>query len=370
MPKPVPFLDLTRQYRVLQPQLDRAVLRVMAGGSYILGREVQAFEKEFARFSHCRFGVGVASGTDALELALRAAGVGPGDGVATVSFTFCATVDSILHVGARPLLADIDPKTFTLDPGDLLKRLKALAPGQRRRMKAVIPVHLYGHPCDMDAVREIARRFSLAVIEDAAQAAGACWKGKPVGSFGDAGCFSFFPTKTLGGAGDGGMVTTNSARLEEQLRLLRVHGRKEREVQITLGRNSRLDELQAAVLRVKLKKLPAWLSRRRTLAREYDRLLERHADIVRPSVRPEAVHAFNLYVIRVRHRDAVRRRLLKAGIQAQVYYSTPVHGQGFYKKRFGSVRLPHTDRACREVLALPLFPELTRAEQERVCGVL
>ncbi len=339
-------------------------------GSYILGPEVARFEKEFARFCGAAHAVGVASGTDALELALKAVGIKPGDIVATVSFTFIATADAILHVGAKPLFVDIDPATYTMDPKDLSTRITALPPAQRKKLKAVIPVHLYGHPCDMDGIMRIAKKHGLFVIEDAAQSAGAAWKGKPIGSFGDAGCFSFFPTKNLGGCGDGGIVTVQSARLADRLRLLRVHGRHGREFQAELGRNSRLDELQASILRVKLRKLRGWVSRRRGIGKAFSRAVSGLPGLTPPTEKPGAKHAFHLYVLRSDDREAVQRKLLKAGITTQVYYSIPVHHQPLHRKANRFLRLPETEKASREVFSVPLYPEMTRAQQQRICRAL
>ncbi len=366
----IPLLDLTRQVRKIQPELERAVRRVLLSGNYVLGPEVARFEKEFARFCSTAHAVGVASGTDALELALKALGIKPGDIVATVSFTFIATADAILHVGATPLFVDIDPATYTMDPSDLGARIEALSPAQKRRLKAIIPVHLYGHPCDMDKILRIAKKHRLAVIEDAAQAAGAAWKGKPVGSLGDAGCFSFFPTKNLGGCGDGGIITTRSARLAQKIRLLRVHGRRGREFQVELGRNSRLDELQAAILRVKLRKLRAWISRRRSLAKQFSREVSGLPGLTPPMEKSGTKHAFHLYVLRSDDRKAVQRKLAKFNITTQVYYSIPVHLQPIHRKANRSLRLPETEKASREVFSVPLYPEMTSAEQLRICRAL
>ncbi len=312
----------------------------------------------------------MASGTDALELALRAAGVGPGDRVATVSFTFLATVDAILHAGARPLYVEIDPTTFTMDPKSLERALRRLAPAARRRVKAVIPVHLFGHPCDMSAIRRIARRYGLRVVEDCAQAAGARWRGRPVGSWGHLGCFSFFPSKNLGAFGDGGAVVTDSAALAGTLRRLRNHGRREDGQQVALGRNSRLDELQAAILRVKLKHLPGWVGRRRALARSYTRQLSGLASVRTPEEMPGARHSFGLYCIRIPRRDAVQRRLAVKGIATQAYYPVPVHRQPLHRRSRQRIHLPHTRKAAGEILALPLFPELTPQEVRRIVAVL
>ena len=364
---PIPLLDLTRQSRALKPRLQEAIARVLSKGHFILGPEVSRFEKDFARFCGCRFGIGVASGTDALELALRACGIGQGHLVATVSFTFIATVDAIRHVGAQPLFVDINPQTYTMDPSSLQDRIHSLSPSDRRRLKAVIPVHLFGHPCQMDSILDIAGRHRLTVIEDAAQAAGARWKERLVGSFGKIGCFSFFPSKNLGAFGDAGMVVTNSAPMASRLRCLRVHGRRDGGDQFELGRNSRLDELQAAVLNVKLQYLNRWLSLRRGIARFYTDQLIQLPGVVCPMEYSDAAHAFCLYVIRSPYRDTLQKRLRRLGIATQVYYPTPVHRQPVYGKQFTGSRLPETDRACREVLALPLFPELTRPEQLQIC---
>lgn len=366
----VPLVDLIRQTRQIRTDLLEAFLQVLSGGQFILGPEVRQFEQEFARFSGCRFGVGVASGTDALELALRACGVGPGDLVATVSFTFLATVDAVRHCGADPLFVDINPRTYTMDPRDLERRLDRLSSGQRRRVKAILPVHLFGHPCDMDALGRLARRHKLAVIEDAAQAAGARWKGHPVGGLGQAGCFSFFPSKNLGGFGDGGMVVTSSASISQRVRRLRVHGRDERGLEAELGRNSRLDELQAALLRVKLRRLTHWVKRRRILAQAYTRNLSDVSGVVCPETAAGGAHAFGLYVVRLPKRDAVLKRLGRAGICTQAYYAVPVHRQPLYASITRRLSLPETDRAAGELLALPLFPELRIGEVKAVCEAI
>ncbi len=366
----VPFLSLTRQTERLLPELERSLRRVLKRGQFILGPEVGRFEQGFARFCRTRCGVGVASGTDALELALRAVGVKPGDLVATVSLTFLATADAILHIGARPLFVEIDPVTYTLDPKDLEKRIHRLSVPEKRRLKAILPVHLYGHPCDMDSIRAVAQRHRLAVVEDCAQAAGAQWRGRPVGGLGDAGCFSFFPSKNLGAFGDAGMVVTNSSAYAEKFRSLRVHGRGKGDLQVMLGRNSRLDELQAAILRVKLRHLRTWTARRRSLAQAYTQRLSGLKGISCPIEAPGARHAYHLYVIRSPRRDAIRRSLEKRGIGARIYYPVPLHHQPLHRKSSAGLRLPETEAACREVLALPLFPELRLDELRRVCDAI
>ena len=367
---PIPLLNLTRQTEGLRPELEKAARNVLKRGEFILGSQVALFEREFSRACSARFGIGVASGKDALELALRALGVGSGDWVAGPSMTFLATADAVLHVGARPLFVDIDPMSYTMDPLDLDRRARSLGAAGKKRLKAVIPVHLYGHPCDMEAIGRIARRHRLAVIEDAAQAAGAQWKGRPVGGLGSAGCFSFFPTKNLGAFGDAGMVVTSSVKLNRRLRSLRVHGRGAGDRQAELGRNSRLDELQAALLRVKLKRLGAWVERRRKLASEYTRRLSGLDGLVCPVEMPGARHAFHLYVIRSPRREAIRRALERQGIASRVYSPVPLHKQPLHRKACAGLRLPETEKACKEVLALPLFPELTMDELRRVCSAI
>ncbi len=363
----IPLVNLRPQMKHLEGKLWASFRRVLQSGQFILGPEVARFEREFASFCQARYAVGVASGTDALELSLRALRVGPGDGVITVSFTFISTVDAILHVGAEPLFVDIDPSTYTMDPQGLSRLLHRLGRSGRRRVKGILPVHLYGHPCRMDALREIARRYRLFIVEDAAQAAGARWKGRPVGSFGELGCFSFFPSKTLGGFGDGGMVVTRSLKLARQLRCLRVQGRGGSGQELFLGRNSRLDELQAALLRVKLKNLSRWVAQRQRLAAFYTRELGRLPGLICPASAPGATHAFSLYGIRVKERQRLWRHLTRQGIAAQAYYPVPVHRQPVHRSRWRGVHLPETERAAQEVLALPLFPELTRGEQMRIC---
>ncbi|MCM8811679.1 MAG: DegT/DnrJ/EryC1/StrS family aminotransferase [Candidatus Omnitrophica bacterium] len=367
----IPFLDLTRQTRILLPELEKAARRVLTSGRFILGREVAFFEKEFARFCGTRYAVGVASGTDALELALRSCGIGAGDAVATVSFSFLATADAILHVGAKPLFIDVEPATYTLDPADLRRRLKAMPPSKRRQVKAVIPVHLFGHPCRMDTLAAVAREFGLKIIEDAAQAAGARWNGRPVGSFGTASCFSFFPTKNLAAFGDGGIVATNSPAIRERILLLRVHGRSGRNgLQVALGRNSRLDELQAAFLRVKLRRLPGWIHKRRQLARLYERELTGLSAVQCQATLPGAAHAFHLFVIRTKKRDFLRKRLAEKGVASQVYYGVPIHRQPVYRKIAGAVHLPVTERLSRETLALPLYPEMRSFHVLKICSLI
>lgn len=351
----IPVANPLAQYLAHRAEVDEAIGRVLAGGRYILGPEVEAFEAEFAAYVGVRFGVGVASGTDALVLALRAAGVGPGDEVVTVSHTAVATVAAIELAGARPVLVDIEPDYYTLDPARLER---AIGP----RTRAVVPVHLYGQPAELGPILEVARRYGLRVVEDCAQAHGAVYRGRRVGAWGDLGAFSFYPTKNLGGLGDGGMVVTDDPELAGRLRLLREYGWAERYVSSLPGFNSRLDELQAAVLRVKLRHLEADNRRRAEIAARYDAGLAGTA-VRPPKVRPGATHVYHLYVVRSWRREELRAFLAMRGVGTAVHYPVPVHLQPAYRGRVrvaGS--LAETERAAREVLSLPIYPELTDRE--------
>jgi dTDP-4-amino-4,6-dideoxygalactose transaminase len=353
----VPAVDLTRQYRVLSEEIDAAVKRVLDGGWYILGEETRSLEAEFAAYVGANYGVGVASGTDALTLALQAVGVEPGDEVITVSHTAVATVVAVERAGARPVLIDIDPITFTMDPAQLESSISI-------RTRAILPVHLYGHPADVEPILAIARRHGLAVIEDCAQAHGASYRGQLVGSWGDAAAFSFYPTKNLGAMGDGGMVVTKQIELAERLRLLRQYGWVSRYVSQVKGSNSRLDELQAAILRVKLRYLAGWNEQRYELATHYATSLQ-NTHLVLPRAVGDVTHVYHLYVVRVKERDALLAYLCERGINAQVHYPVPVHLQPAYAD-LGLVpgSLPETERAAAEVLSLPLYPEMGREALE------
>jgi dTDP-4-amino-4,6-dideoxygalactose transaminase len=350
-------------YLAYKDEIDAAVRRVLGSGWYILGQEVAAFEEEFARYLGARYAVGVGSGTDALHLALRACGVGPGDAVITVSHTAVATVAAVELAGAAPVLVDIDSRSFTLDPG----RLEEAVAEHRGRLKAIIPVHLYGHPADMPAVMDVARRHDLTVIEDCAQAHGAALAGRKVGTWGHLAAFSFYPTKNLGALGDGGAVVTNDPRTAERARLLREYGWRERYRSEVAGMNTRLDELQAAVLRVKLRHLDRENARRRELARLYDAALSA-TPLLLPQVRGDAEHVYHLYVVRGRRRDDLRAFLKARAVGTAVHYPEPVHLQPAYRGRvaLGGGRLPETERACREILSLPMYPQMTDAQAEYV----
>jgi dTDP-4-amino-4,6-dideoxygalactose transaminase len=367
MPQPPTILpaDPRAGYLAHKDEIDRAVLGVLEGGRYVLGQEVAAFEREFAAAVGAAHAVGVGSGTDALHLALRACGVGPGDAVLTVSHTAVATVAAVELAGATPLLVDIDPATFTLDPNRLEDAVKAAGPGGLRP-RAVVVVHLYGQPADLPAIVEVARRFGLFVVEDCAQSHGATLAGRTTGTWGDVAASSFYPTKNLGALGDGGAVLTGDDGLAERLRLLREYGWRERYVSEVPGLNSRLDEVQAAVLRVKLRHLAADNERRRLLARLYDAELE-GAGLVLPRTRPGASAVYHQYVVRSPRRDALRAGLRERGVGTLVHYPVPVHLQPAYRGRVplaGPLR--HTERAAEEVLSLPMYPELDEADVRQV----
>lgn len=358
----IPFNELRSGYLAQQSEIDAAVRRVLESGWYILGQETTVFEQEFAAYCGAAGCVGVNSGTDALYLALRACNVGPGDEVITVAHTAVATVAAIRMTGATPVLVDIDPDTYTMAPAALAA---ALTPATR----AVIPVHLYGHPADMDAICAVAR--ACFVIEDCAQAHGAQYKGRPVGSFGDLACYSFYPTKNLGALGDGGAVTSNNLELLDKVRLLREYGwtPQERYVSHVEGINSRLDELQAAILRVRLRHLDAGNATRRRLAALYDELLP--AAVKHPAERPNARHVYHLYVIQHADRDRLRARLAEQGIGAGIHYPVPVHLQPAYQAdQLRCQPLPVTEQAAREVLSLPMHPTLTEVQVRTVAAAV
>ena len=364
---PIPQTDPKAAYLAQRAAIGAAIDRVLTGGRYILGREVETFEREFAAYVGARHGIGVASGTDALVLALKAMGVGAEDYVATVSHTAVATVAAIELAGAKPLLLDIDPATFTLDPAEL-ERVLASPPG---RVAAVVPVHLYGQPADLDAILPLARRYGARVIEDCAQCHGARFAGRRAGSFGDLAAFSFYPTKNLGALGDGGLVVTSDDALAERLKALREYGWRERYVSDIAGMNSRLDELQAAILRVKLAALDADNGRRAAIAGAYDRALTGTAPAPPPR-RPGSSHVFHQYVIRSPHRDVLRRELAARGIGTNIHYPVPVHLQPAYRRRvaLGPSGLGVSESAAREVLSLPMYPQLADAQVERVAAAL
>lgn len=362
----IPLVDLCAQYHSLQGEIDRAIHSVLERGQFILGPEVEALEREVAAYCGVGYAVAVASGTDALEFALRACGIGRGDEVITTAYSFFATAEAILAVGASPVFVDIELSTYTLDPGQLATKLSP-------RTKAVLPVHLFGHPCDMPAIQEFTRRHQLSVIEDCAQAIGARFHGQRVGSFGRAAALSFYPSKNLGAYGDGGMVLTSEATIAETIRLLRDHGSRTKYHHETTGRNSRLDELQAAVLRVKLRHLDRWNQARRQLAQRYNELMAAgHVEgLVGPQESPGCDHVYHLYTIRVARRDQVKDALERQGIAAPVYYPSILPNQpALAGSRTSHAMYPQAEEASKTVLSLPLYPELPVEHVERIVRTL
>ncbi len=365
----LPICDLARQYQTLKPEIDAAVTGVLAGGHYIMGPNVKAFEQELGAYLGASHAIAMNSGTDALHLALRALQIGPGDEVITTAFTFAATSEAIGMVGATPVLVDIDPATFNLRPDQVARAITD-------RTRAILPVHLYGQPADMGPILELATARGLAVVEDCAQSIGSTWSapGQPLrktGTIGTIGCFSFFPTKNLGAAGDGGMCVTADPALAERLRMLRSHGWKRKYYQEILGINSRLDDLQAAILRVKLPHLERWNLSRRRIAARYDQLLADIPGVVVPGTLPDTVPVFHQYTVRVPERDRVAASLKEAGIETQVYYPYPLHLLPIHAA-LGNLEgtFPEAERACREVLSLPMFPEMTDSDQDGVVAAV
>ena len=369
----VPFLDLKRQYATIKDEVDEAVAGVFAKQAFILGESVKGLESEIASKVGTPFAIGLASGTDALLLGLRAMGLQPGDGVLTSSFTFFATAGAVWNVGGWPFFADIEPETFNLSP----EAVREFISGQCKvgeggspvhkatgsRLRFILPVHLYGLPADMGALGEVAAEFKLDILEDGCQAFGATYGGKAVGSFGKAAAFSFFPTKNLGGAGDGGMVTTGDGELAERLLRLRVHGGKTRYIHDEIGYNSRLDELQAAVLRIKLRHVESWNRKRAEVAGTYSKGIGDLGGVVTPPCPAGRSHIYHQYVIRSEKRDELKTHLEKLGIGSMIYYPVPLHLQPCFRfLGYSEGDLPHTENAAKEVLALPIFAELTKDE--------
>jgi len=348
----VPFVDLQAQYPAIAPEISEAVAKVIHDADFILGREVGLFEEEFADYCEAKYAVGVDSGTSALELALRAYDIGPGDEVITAANTFIATALAISHAGAKPVLVDVDPYTYTIDVAKIAEAITA-------RTKAILPVHLYGHPAHMDPIRELAEKFGLVVIEDACQAHGSRYKGKRAGSLGHAAAFSFYPGKNLGAFGDGGMVVTNDHEIAKRLEMLRNYGQKEKYHHQFRGYNRRLDTLQAAILRVKLKYLDKWNAARRWNAKLYQECLD-GAGVVTPNEAAGAESVWHLYVIRTENRDMVRENLLGRGISPGIHYPIPIHLQPAYKD-LGYKRgdFPITEGHAERILSLPMYAELT-----------
>lgn len=355
----IEVLDLKAQYATIKDEIDAAVQHILTTTEFVLGPAVKDLEKRVAAYSECAHGIGVASGTDALRLALTAVRVGPGDEVITTPFTFIATANTISHCGAKPVFVDIDPVTYNFDTAAVKA---AITP----RTKAIVPVHLYGHPADMDPIMELAQQHNLFVIEDCAQAIGARYKGKRVGSIGHLGCFSFYPTKNLGAYGDGGMVVTNDADLAKRVDVLRRHGSSKKYHADMLGFNSRLDSLQAAILGVKLNYLDSWNDGRRRIAALYNKLFE-GSSVIAPTEASYAHHVYHQYTIRVKNREGLAAALKEKQIGTMVYYPVAIHLQQLYAELgYQSGSLPHCELACQEVISLPIFPELTDAQVSEV----
>jgi dTDP-4-amino-4,6-dideoxygalactose transaminase len=359
----IPFFDATQQYHQLKEEIDAEIASVLRNGRFILGPQVEAFEAEFAAYCGARFAVGLANGTEAIALALAACDIGPGDEVITAANTSVFTALGISMVGARPRLVDIDPWTFTLDPAQLKASITP-------RTRAIIPVHLYGQPAEMASIMTVARQRSLYIVEDACQAHGAKYREQRVGSIGHLAAFSFYPTKNLGAYGDGGAVVKSDAALAEKLRWLRDGGRVDRYRHVICGYNSRLDEIHATVLRIKLRYLDEWNECRRTLAAHYSKTLE-DTSVVIPIEASYARHVYHLYVVRSCTRDALHRYLADCGIQTLIHYPIPVHLQpAFAGLGYPSGSFPEAERACDEVLSLPMFPELREEQVDVVCETL
>lgn len=360
----IPALDLQLQYSSIHDEIRSAIDEVLESQHFILGPQVEALETEVAQYCGRHFGVGVGSGTDALTLALCAFGIRPGDEVMVPSFTFIATADCVSLLGATPVFIDIEPKSFCMDAAILEAKITP-------RTKAIVPVHLYGHPAEMETILGLAKKYNLLVIEDNAQAIGARYKNERTASMGDVGCLSFFPSKNLGGFGDGGMIVTDSLEVATKLRSLRAHGATKKYFSVEQGWNSRLDELQAAILRVKLRHLDKWIEGRRACAARYDELLAQVSGVELPRVAPHCEHAYHQYTIRVSNRNKVQKTLRDRGVSSTVYYPVPIHLQPIYAAlgyKLGD--LPESENAAQHVLSLPIYPELTREQVERVAQEL
>ncbi|HEX7589062.1 MAG TPA: DegT/DnrJ/EryC1/StrS family aminotransferase [Anaerolineae bacterium] len=359
----IPLVDLKAQYQSIKPEIDAAMQRVVGNTSFILGREVAEFERNFAAFTHTQHCVGMDSGTAALHLALLICGVQPGDEVITTTHTFIATAEVISVIGARPVFVDIDPRTYNIDP----KRIEAaITP----RTRAIIPVHLYGQPAEMDPLLDIARKHNLRVIEDAAQAHGAEYHGRPAGTLGDVACFSFYPGKNLGAYGDAGALVTNDAALAEHAHMLRDHGRSEKYVHKLVGYGFRLDALQAAILGAKLPHLEGWNARRREIADYYTELLT-NTDLVLPYVPPQIKPVYHIYCIRARDRDGLQKHLKARGIESGIHYPIPLHLQPVYQDLgYHAGDFPQAEKAADEILSLPMYPELTEAQMQEIVGAV
>ena len=359
----IPMVDLKRQYHTLKSEIDASIADVLEQTQFILGPNVNKLEEEIAAYHGLPYAAGVANGTDALLLALRACGVGPGDEVITTPFTFIATAEVISLLNAVPVFVDISPDTFNIDCNQISDKITS-------KTKAIIPVHLFGHPADMEPIMKIAEKYNLKVIEDCAQAFGAKYNGHKVGTFGDAGCFSFFPSKNLAGYGDGGMVITKNDEVAKQIKILRNHGSSVRYYHQEVGYNSRLDEIQAAIIRVKLNKIDQFNAARRQNAAAYCTAINRK-DIVLPSVASGCEHVYHQFTIRAKNRDVLADALQKKDIASAVYYPVPLHRQEVFLRLYNaSVKMPMSENCAQEVLSLPMFPELNQGEIRLIADVI
>ncbi len=362
----IPLTDLRIQYQSIRKEIDSAIGRILERADFILGEELELLEKEISQYIGVKYAVGVGSGTDALVLALSGLGIGRGDEVITTPFTFIATAEAIVRTGAKPVFCDIDPRTYNIDPQKIEEKIT-------KRTKAIIPVHLYGLPCNMDKILEIAKSNDLKVVEDCAQSFGSEYKGKKVGSFGDCGCFSFFPAKTLGCFGDGGMITTNDEEFARRIKMLRNHGSTTKYYYSLHGFNSRLDTLQAAILRVKLKYIDGWINKRIENASLYNKLLSQISSVEVPFVPgSEYKHTFNYYTVRIKgKRDYLRGHLREKGVSCAVYYPLCLHLQEVYRGlNYERGVFPYAESAQEEVLSLPIYPELSRSNIEKISNFI
>jgi dTDP-4-amino-4,6-dideoxygalactose transaminase len=358
----IPFVDLKCQYQDIKEEVLAEISQALDGMQLFLGKNVQTLESEFAAYCGVESAIGVGSGTDALHIAVRACGIGPGDEVITVPNTFIATVEAIILAGAQPVFVDIDPETCNMDTSQVEAMINS-------NTRAILPVHLYGQPADMDPILELAQTYKLKVIEDACQAHGAEYKGRRTGSIGDVGCFSFYFTKNLGAYGEGGIITTSDPDIAKRCRMLRDHGSSEKYHHALIGINSRLDEIQAAVLRVKLQHLEDWIEKRRKFAQAYNASLP--TLLVKPQEMPWAKHAYHLYVIRTQQRDQLKDWLESKGIGVGMHYPIPVHLQeAWCEYGGGDFSLPITEKITGEILSLPMYPELTEEEINYVCDCI
>ncbi len=359
----IPLLDLKAQYRSIQKEIREAIDRVLESSQFVLGNEVAAFEEEFAAYCGAKHGIAMNSGTSALHLAMLAAGVGAGDEVITVPFTFVASVAAITYTGARPVFVDIDAKSYTMNSAQIERAIT-------KNTKAILPVHLYGQPADMDAILEVARRHKLVVIEDAAQAHGAKYRGKRVGVIGELGCFSFYPSKNLGAYGEGGMVVTNNSEYARQLKMLRSWGEEKRYYHEIRGFNARMEGFQGAILRVKLRYLEKWNEARRAHAARYNELL-RGSGVQTPKEVEYAEHVYHVYAIRTQRRDAVQKALADSGIQSATHYPEPVHLMKPYADlKYHAGDFPESEQMAKEELSIPMYPELSEEDMARVSSVI